>query len=181
MDINEILVSIIKEKHDELMQYRESGIFEQIREFEGNAIGQIGEKFVKEVFKDLNIEMKPLGEVIHDEYDICLKDNTKIEIKTARKGIKNNTYQFNGISPHYNCKYIFCIGIKADGAFFKIIDGEKIYDHKSRSFYLKVGDRTKKLVAMNPQNQVNFKLTLSQDDLLPIEQFEETIKNLFGV
>lgn len=179
MDINQILLEIIETKFNELQTYKKSGIFDKILEFEGNAIGQIGEKFVKEIFKNCDIAMKDFGEVVHNEFDIYLTDDTKIEVKTARKGLKNNTFQFNGINPHYNAKFIICIGLCVDKAYFKIISGEKIYNHKERKFYLRVDDNLKQLVAMNPGNQANYKLTLLLKDLEPIENFEDKIKEIF--
>lgn len=179
MSLNEVLKNLIEEKYKELSNFKKSGIFEKINEFEGNAVGQIGEKFVKIVFANLGIKMQELSEVIHDEFDICLADGTKIEIKTARKGLKNNTFQFNGINPNYNCKYIICVGLSAEAAFFKILSGEKIYNHKTRKFYLKVDDKEKQIVAMNPHNQANFKLTLNLKDLEPIENFELKLKETF--
>lgn len=179
-DINKILAEIIEEKFNELQQYKRAGIFEKIENFEGNAIGQIGEKFVKEIFKNCDIEMKNFGEIVHDEFDICLIDDTKIEIKTARKGLKNSTFQFNGINPNYNAKYIVCIGLCIDKAYFKILSGDKIYNHTTRKFYVKVGETHKQLVAMNPGNQANFKLTLNLKDLEPIENFAEKISEIFS-
>lgn len=178
MDINKILLEIIEKKFNELQKFQKEGIFEKIRTFEGNAIGQIGEIFVKEIFKNLNIKMKDFGEIIHDEFDICLDDGTKIEIKTARKGLKKDTFQFNGINPNYNAKFIICIGICLDSAYFKIVNGEKIYDHKSRSFSLNLGDKIKKIIPMNPGNQANYKLTLNLNELEPIENFADKIAEI---
>ncbi len=136
MQIDKILLKIINEKYEELKALKsQNGIFEKINHFEGNAIGQIGEEFVKSVFKECGIKMQDLGKAIHDEFDILLNNGTKIEIKTARQGLKNKTFQFNGINPHYNVKFIICIGLSAQNAYFKIVDGAKIYDHKSRKFY----------------------------------------------
>lgn len=179
MNINELLLQTIEDKYNELKNFKKSGIFEKINEFEGNAIGQIGEKFVKKVFLALNLQMQEFGEVIHDEFDICLNDGTKIEIKTARKGLKNNTFQFNGINPNYNCDYIICIGLSPQQAFFKIISGEKIYNHKTRKFYLKVDDKLRQIVAMNPHNQANYKLTLTLKHLKNIENFESELRKIF--
>ena len=180
MNLNEILKDLIEEKYNELAKFKENGIFEKINEFEGNAVGQIGEKFVKIVFEKLGIKMQEFGEVIHDEFDICLMDGTKIEIKTARKGLKNDSFQFNGINPNYNCKYIICVGLSAKAAFFKIVSGEKIYNHKTRKFYLNVDGKPKQIVAMNPQNQANYKLTLTLKELEKIENFESKLKEIFG-
>lgn len=180
MNLNKILLKIIEGKHKELLAFKKGGIFEKINDFEGNAVGQIGEKFVKIVFENLGLKMQKFGEVIHDEFDICLEDGTKIEIKTARKGLKNDTFQFNGINPNYNCKFIICIGLCADAAYFKIVSGEKIYDHKSRKFFLNIDGKLKQIVAMNPQNLANYKLTLTLKQLEKIENFEGKLREVFG-
>ena len=99
MNLNDLLKKLIEEKYNELAKFKENGIFEKINEFEGNAVGQIG---------------------------------------------------------------------------------EKIYNHKTRKFYLNVGNEQKQIVAMNPQNQANFKLTLKLEDLEPIENFESKLREIFG-
>lgn len=99
MNLNDLLEKLIEEKYNELAKFKENGIFEKINEFEGNAVGQIG---------------------------------------------------------------------------------EKIYNHKTRKFYLNVGNEQKQIVAMNPQNQANFKLTLQLKDLEPIENFESKLREIFG-
>lgn len=180
MNVNELLLQTIEDKYNELLALKQGGIFEKINDFEGNAIGQIGEKFVKKVFLALNLQMQEFGEVIHDEFDICLNNGTRIEIKTARKGLKNNSFQFNGINPNYNCDYIICIGLSTEAAFFKIISGEKIYNHQTRKFYLRIDDKLKQIVAMNPHNQANFKLTLNLKDLEKIENFECKLEEIFS-
>ena len=93
MNANEILAKIIETKYKELEKFKTAGIFEKINSFEGNAIGQIGEKFIKELCREFSIAFDDSkNEVIHDEYDIII-NNKKIEIKTARKGLKNNNLQ----------------------------------------------------------------------------------------
>lgn len=99
MNLNDLLKKLIEEKYNEFAKFKENGIFEKINEFEGNAVGQIG---------------------------------------------------------------------------------EKIYNHKTRKFYLNVENEQKQIVAMNPQNQANFKLTLKLKDLEPIENFESKLRKSFG-
>ena len=143
----------MKKNTKNCLPLKKTGIFEKITNFEGNAIGQIGEQFIKTVLKELGFQPQETAAVVHDEFDILLNDGTKIEVKTARMGLKNEIFQFNGINPHYNYDYIFCIGLSTDVAYFKIINGKIIYDHKKRKFYLNVDDKPKQLVAMNPGNQ----------------------------
>lgn len=180
MDINDIMEEIIEDKFNELNNDKnDNDRFIKIRTFEGNAVGQIGESFTKRVFIENNIPMKDIGkEVVHDEYDIISNDK-KIEIKTARKGLKNNTFQFNGINPIYNHDYIILIGITTSDLYYQIISGSSIYDHSTRSRYLMVNSKKKKLVAMNPGNTVNYKLTLSVKDLKKIDGFIEELKSIF--
>ena len=177
--INIIMENIIDEKYNELNSTNEQNDrFIKIKGFEGNAIGQIGENFVKRVFREYNIPMQDLGkEIVHDEYDI-ISNNSKIEIKTARKG-KRNTFQFNGINPIYNHDYIFLIGITTNQIYYKIIDGHSIYDHAERKHYLCVNNKNKQLVQMNPGNTVNYKLTLNLSELDSIENFINELHEKF--
>lgn len=178
MNANEILVKIIETKYKELEKFKTAGIFEKINSFEGNAIGQIGEKFIKELCREFSIAFDDSkNEVIHDEYDIII-NNKKIEIKTARKGLKNNNLQFNGINPRYNHDYIILIGLEPTKAGFLIIPGKEIYDHKTRSFYLNINDKNKKLIQMNPDNQVNYKLTLSFNELKDISEITKELRKI---
>ncbi|MCX2683528.1 restriction endonuclease [Campylobacter sp. MIT 21-1685] len=179
--IKELLLQIIEEKHKELQNFNQSGIFDKIKDFEGNAIGQIGEKFVKEVFRNFKIPLDEIGkEIIHDEFDL-LSLGKKIEIKTARKGLKNNTFQFNGINPKYNYDYIILIAISYDDVYYYIINKkfDYIYDHKLRKEFIKINDKPKQLVQMNPGNAVNLKLTLNLKELKNIENFVNELQNIF--
>lgn len=178
MEIKNILLEIIETKYNDIKEFKRTGIFEKINCFEGNAIGQIGEKFIKEICKNFQIDYENNeNEVIHDEYDIII-NNKKVEIKTARKGLKNNTLQFNGINPKYNHDYIILLGLQPEKAGFLIISGKEIYDHKTRSYYLNINGKNKKLVQMNPDNQVNYKLTLSFNVLKDINEITEELKKI---
>ena len=176
MNINDILKNIIEDKYNELRSSKDNeGIFSKIDYFEGNAIGQIGEEFVKTIFKEENIKIDNKQKVIHDEYDI-LSNGIKIEIKTARKGLKNNSFQFNGINPAYNNDYIIIIGLTHQNAYYLIIKDKISYNHKKRRYFLKVNEKERQLVAMNPGNSVNYKLTLQLSDLKPIDNFVKELK-----
>lgn len=75
MNINEILSQIIEEKYRQLQQVQtKEGIFAKINSFEGNAVGQIGEAFVKTIFEKLQIPIDDKRQTIHDEFDILSKD-----------------------------------------------------------------------------------------------------------
>ena len=181
IDVNNIMENIINEKYQELNSVEEENHrFVKIKTFEGNAIGQIGESFVKKVFMSYNIPMQDLGrEVVHDEYDL-ISNGKKIEIKTARKGFNNDSFQFNGINPIYNHDYIFLIGLTTNHLYYKIIDGHSIYDHATRKHYLMVNGNRKQLVSMNPGNSVNYKLTLRLNDLEDISNFVAELQRLFN-
>jgi len=115
-------------------------------------------------------------DIIHDEYDI-LSNNKKIEIKTARKGIKNDTFQFNGINPNYNYSFIILIGITSNDVFYNIVPKSR-YIHKGRKHIVDLSNgQQKTLVAMNPGSNVNYKLTLNIKDLKPIEEFIGELKD----
>ena len=171
--INKKLEEIYKNIHSE-------DRFIKIINFEGNAIGQIGERFVKQIFDEFNIPRKNEGKVIHDEYDIMSGDY-KIEIKTARKGITNNTYQYNGFNPNYNYDYIIFIGLTTTNIYYQVINAKKsyAYDHHSRKKYYTINGKKKTMTAMNPGGNVNYKVTLNQADLKNIDNFVDELKNLF--
>lgn len=178
MSLNELLANIIESKYEELgLTQPDEGIFHKIKFFEGNAIGQIGENFVKQVFVQEGFPLDDMRDVVHDEYDI-LSNGRKIEIKTARKGAKNNSFQFNGINPLYNHDHIILLGITTNSVHYNIISEPAIYDHRLRKHFLNVNETRRQLVAMNPGNSVNYKLTLQLSQLKPISAFIEDLHSL---
>jgi hypothetical protein len=179
MELETILQQIIERKYKELNLGRDyDARFSKIRYFEGNAIGQIGEDFAKHIIREFT-EIEHNG-IIHNEYDIKTKSGLLIEVKTARKGSKNNTFQFNGINPRYNYNYLFCLGICEDAIVFRIFEKNEIsYHHRDRKFYIKQGDFEKQLVQMNPDNQINYKLTLNLRDLYDISFLSEKLCAIF--
>lgn len=116
MELEKLLLKLIEQKYKEVQSKQQSGIFEKILHFEGNAIGQIGEKFIKEV----------------------------------------------------------CIITFVD----KKRDYEYIHDRKRE--FIKINDKYKQLVAMNPGNQVNFKLTLNLEELKPIRSLCDDLVKIFS-
>jgi CRISPR/Cas system-associated exonuclease Cas4 (RecB family) len=175
--INNILQSIIKKKYEELEKNKinKNNLYWMIDFFEANAVGQIGETFIRNLIENLGYKIDN-KENTHDEYDVKIKD-IKIEIKTARKGKNNNTFQFNGFNPKYNYSFIICIGIAPNAAYYKIIKSKIIYVHKDRRYKISLDGKTyKSLVAMNPQNQTNYKLTLTDKDLLPLDNLIEELR-----
>ena len=105
MNLELRLSDIIERKHKELNLGKDySKKFSKIKDFEGNAIGQIGEEFVKYIISNIT-DIEDDG-IIHNEYDIRTKTGLTFEVKTARKGRSNDTFQFNGINPNYNYNYM---------------------------------------------------------------------------
>ncbi len=176
----ELMKEIIDKKYKELSYDKrdKSNIFWKITEFEANAIGQIGEEFVKEIFRKFNLKFDETKKNFHDEYDIKLQDGTKIEIKTARKGKNNDTFQFNGINPNYTPDFIIFIGILENNVLYRILNKkDKIeYKHEGRKWMVDLETTEKQLVKMNPGNQVNYKLTLNKKELKNISDLEDEIK-----
>ncbi|GMO58941.1 MAG: hypothetical protein Ta2D_04730 [Rickettsiales bacterium] len=180
-EIENKLLNVIENKYKELKKdiINKNNIFWKIKEFEGNAIGQIGESFVRDLVGELGFKIEN-KENTHDEYDIKIGD-IKIEIKTARKGIKNNTFQFNGFNPKYNYSYIIFIGIALDKAYYRIVKANIEYTHKDRKYTLNINDKDKKLVAMNPESQTNYKITLTNNDLLLLDNnFKNELKSIIN-
>ena len=183
LNINDLeikLQKIIERKHEELNLGRDyNAKFSKIRDFEGNAIGQIGEEFAKEIIKEFDAIID--DGIIHNEYDIQTNSGLFFEVKTARKGRENNTFQFNGINPNYNYHYLLCLGICEDSIHFRIFKKSDVaYIHKDRKFYITQENFKKQLVQMNPQNQVNYKLTLNLKELFDFSLLFGQLNGIFN-
>ncbi|GHP38571.1 hypothetical protein VN1180_14090 [Helicobacter pylori] len=82
MDLEQTFLKIIEKKHEELNLGQDyNAIFSKIRDFEANAIGQIGEEFLKSVLNAIDGVIN--DGIIHDEYDIM--SGVSFEVKTAQK------------------------------------------------------------------------------------------------
>lgn len=183
-EYDKVMGQIIDAKYDELQAKRKKGDFDKIYSFEGNAVGQTGEAFVKEILSRQNVKIKTeKDKTIHDEYDILTKSGKKIEVKTARLGA-NNTFQFNGLSPDYNYDYVALIGIAPTEIKGILVKGKVSYVHSKRSHYLSVQingkEVDKKLVNMNPKNTTNLKLTLKEKEMWTLDEFVKDIKKEFS-
>lgn len=177
IDINKLLLEIINNKHDELqLGAAYNGIFSKIKDFEANAIGQIGEEFARLLCKQVVDIEQEAEETIHNEYDIKTVDGIMIEVKTARKGRKVDTFQFNGIEPRRNYNYLLCIGLCYDKVVYRIFEHTDIeYRHKGKNadsnygYFLTGENFDKKLVPMNPGSLVSYKLTVNIRDMYAID------------
>ncbi len=178
LDIDKEFLNIIERKHEQLnlgKDYRRK--FSKIKDFEGNAIGQIGESLVKKIISNITSIID--DGVIHTEYDIKTESGICFEIKTARKGRKNDTFQFNGINPNYNYNYLICLGITEEELFYRIFLKSSIkYIHNGQKHFLIQEDFEKQLVKMNPNNLVNYKLTINKKELFRISNFIDEIRGL---
>lgn len=180
MDLDQKFLEIIEKKHEELNLGKDySQIFSKVRDFEANAIGQIGEEYIKLITSQIT-EIEDDG-VIHNEYDVLTKSGIYFEVKTARKGRTNNTFQFNGINPRYNYDYLICLGICEDKLLYRIfLKSEIQYIHKERNHYIIQGDYKRQLVQMNPDNLVNLKLTINITDLYDIASLIDRLKEIIA-
>lgn len=178
MNLEQKFIEIIERKHRELNLGKDySQKFSKIRDFEGNAIGQIGEEYIKLIVSEIT-EIVDDG-VIHNEYDILTKSGKYIEVKTARKGRTNNTFQFNGINPRYNYDFLICLGVCEDKLLYRIFfKSETQYIHKERNHFIIQGDYKRQLVQMNPDNHVNLKLTINLNDLYDISNIIDELKKI---
>lgn len=179
MDLEQQFLEIVERKHNELNLGKDySHKFSKIRDFEGNAVGQIGEEYLKKVVSGIT-EIIDDGH-IHNEYDIITKSGKFIEVKTARKGRTSNTFQFNGINPRYNYDYLICLGVCEDKLLYRMFSkSETQYIHKTRNHFIIQGHYKRQLVQMNPDNHVNFKLTISLKDLYEIESLPNKLRAIF--
>ncbi len=176
MNLEQKFIEIIERKHAELnlgKDYTEK--FSKIKDFEGNAIGQIGEEYIKYIISEIT-DIIDDG-AIHNEYDVLTSSGIYFEVKTARKGRTNNTFQFNGINPRYNYNYLICLGVCEDRLLYRIFEKSDIkYIHKDRKYFIIQGEYKRQLVQMNPDNHVNFKLTIILNDLSDISNLITELK-----
>ena len=176
MNLEQKFIEIIERKHAELnlgKDYTEK--FSKIKDFEGNAIGQIGEEYVKYIISEIT-DIIDDG-AIHNEYDVLTASGIYFEVKTARKGRSNNTFQFNGINPRYNYDYLVCLGVCEDRLLYRIFEKSDIkYIHKERNHFIIQGEYKRQLVQMNPDNHVNLKLTINLNDLSDISNLITELK-----
>ncbi|UUD36188.1 hypothetical protein NPA08_04535 [Mycoplasmopsis citelli] len=191
MKPEEILLNVIEDKYkeDKLDQKDTSKIFWKIVEFEANAIGAIGERFVKKLLKSFNVSLKDNNKdkTIHNEYDIWINKPKKIllEVKTARLGKKVKTFQFNGINPNYNYDYLICIGITKEDIYYRIIsknvDFKYIHNKNQRGHWIDIDGKLWKIIEMNPGNSVNYKLTINLKIMKHISLFKEEFFNILDL
>jgi hypothetical protein len=180
MDLEKTFLEIIERKHRELnlgqdYMYK----FSKVKDFEGNAIGQIGEEYFKAIVSRIT-QIIDDG-VIHNEYDILTVSGIYFEVKTARKGRSNNTFQFNGINPSYNYHYLICLGVCEEKLLYRIFKKNEIeYKHRDRKHYIVQGDFQRQLVQMNPNNLVNLKLTLNITDLFDIQNLIRDLQEMLN-
>ncbi|BAJ55626.1 Type II restriction enzyme [Helicobacter pylori F16] len=84
MDLEQTFLKIIEKKHEELNLGQDyNAIFSKIRDFEANAIGQIGEEFLKSVLNAIDGVIN--DGIIHDEYDIVAKAVCPLKLKQREK------------------------------------------------------------------------------------------------
>lgn len=176
MNLEDKFLEIIERKHKELNLGRDyNNKFSKVKDFEANAIGQIGEEYIKYVISSITNFID--DGVIHNEYDVLTESGLYFEVKTARKGRTNNTFQFNGINPRYNYNFLICLGVCEDELLYRIFKkSEIVYIHKERNHFVIQGDYKRQLVQMNPDNLVNFKLTISLRDLYNITNLVNELK-----
>lgn len=150
MDLEQTFLKIIEKKHKELNLGQDyNAIFSKIRDFEANAIGQIGEEFLKSVLNAID-EVINDG-IIHDEYDIMIK---------------------SGVS----------LGVREDQLLHRIFKKDEIhYIHKERKYFMKQNEFKKQLVPINPDNQVNYKLTLNIKELEEITNLIKELERVLGL
>lgn len=136
MDLEQTFLKIIEKTWRIEFRTRLQRYFSKIRDFEANAIGQIGEEFLKSVLNAIDGVIN--DGIIHDEYDIMTKSGVSFEVKTARKGRTNNTFQFNGINPRYNYDFLICLGVCEDKLLYRIFKKDEInYIYKERKYFMK--------------------------------------------
>ena len=184
--IEDIMTKHIQSKNNQIFAGKwNTGPYNEAKTISGTDIGDVGEKFIRDLFVEYGYIASQSG---HDEYDILLKSKNeneiKIEIKTAKEGRQNETYQFDGVDPRHNAKFTILLGIANDNLYFNYFkDTDKRWDHSIRSWFVDNIEKTtgsKKLVRMSPNNEFSLKLTLSRSSLFLMNDsnIEEFLRNI---
>ena len=185
-NIENIMIGHIQSKNNQIFAGKwNNGVFNEAKTISGTDIGDVGEKFILDLFLSYGYMAAQGG---HDEFDILLMcpsgNAVKIEIKTAKEGRNNENYQFDAIDPRHNSKYTILIGISNNNLYFNYFThSDVVWDHSENSYYvhnIRKAGSPKKLVRMSPNNEFSLKLTLNRSKLflmndLNIETFLRNI------
>ncbi|GAA9197632.1 hypothetical protein BTM361_14350 [Helicobacter pylori] len=77
---------------------------------------------------------------------------------------------------------MICLGVCEDKLLYRIFKKDEINCiHKERKYFMKQNEFKKQLVPMNPDNQVNYKLTLNIKELKEITSLIKELERVLGL
>ena len=146
--------------------------FEPIKRLSNTKVGDIGQDFVEILCRELGFDcVFPLDSrgkrVRNSPWDIRI-ENTTFELKTAMEDTRD-TFQFNHIRYHRDYEALLCIGIAPAEIKFDAWSKADVATGKAGH-----------LVTMDKGSSTTHKLTKPRDELMPIEQFEDSILDLLS-
>ena len=141
-----------------------------IKTLANTKVGDVGQDFIEALCEALKIPIifpanKKNQRSKRSPWDLKLQKIT-FELKTATEDTGGN-FQFNHIRYHREYQAVLCLGVSPDGLFFNIYSKADIATGKSG-----------RLVSMEKGANASYKLTKSKNQLLPLDQFEERLKEV---
>jgi hypothetical protein len=148
--------------------------YETVKLATSTVTGTFGENVSKYLWESIGVEcnIKPGRRGDWDTMIISDVIKKLLENKTATEDT-NGAFQFNGVKLNRKYDFLFCLGVSPNQLYFKIIPKSDIELKKKWGF----GPMTKK----NPSEDkmsLSYKVTITKKNMIPIEKFEETIKEL---
>ena len=97
------------------------------------------------------------------------------------KKILKFIYQLSYLNQFYNCDLIIRVGISENDIYYNVFSHSDIsYIHNRRKHIVNINGKIISLVPMNPKNTVNYKITISLNNMKILDNnfFINTIKEL---
>ncbi len=163
MNYNKILQHILDKENNQ--KKWDQCHFRKIKLINNRAVGTVGEKFVRKILENLNLNFNIPTQQTSWDIEIT---KSRIEIKTATEDT-HGKFQFNHIRHHRSYDAVICIGIAPNNIYFNIYSKADIATEK-------VG----KLVSMEKGANASFKLTKCISELQPINKFEVVLKEFLS-
>jgi len=149
------------------------GDFIKIKTVSNTKVGSIGQDFIESLCGELSIpcdfpHREDESRLTQSPWDIEIL-GIKFELKTATEDT-NNSFQFNHIRYHRSYDAVLCLGVTPNELYFGLWSKADILTGKAGN-----------LVSMEKGANASYKLTKKPDQLIPITEFEQKIKEFAKV
>lgn len=158
-----LLVEIAKKKHIH-NKWTDKPLY-IIKILDNSCKGDLAEEFILEYCKKLGFSVE-YGKSRLGDFDLLIEDK-KFEVKMATEDQTGN-FQFNHIRYDYKYHYLLCVGVCPDKILFQIYTKGEVATGEAGN-----------LVSMGRGQNSSFKLTKPKRTLRPIEELNDTLKNIF--